>query len=255
MTSIKKTLIYYWYVHSTGWQDLYDLHISNLKIYKDVFDKEIFIISRDDDTNPEYVSAVIDKLRSIFPDAEFKAYKNDKTLRESCYFYNEIATKLQDYPDEWYFFAHNKGVDTYYTSKENCKDWICGMYFMNLNFMDSIETNMNLKDTCVIGTYLIRGVKQWSFLKYNWHFSGTFWWFNPSRVYKVMKENNNEIPSNNRYFTEGFFGSVIPDDEKYRRPSLMVYYANWRKGITWMPERLKSCYCNIYDNVAEYKKR
>lgn len=249
MTNIKKTLLYYWYVHPTGWNEIYNFHIKNLKIYKDVFDNEIFIISRDDDTKQEYIDNVKNHIIEIFPNVEFREYKNDKELRESFWFYNEIALKLKDLPDAWYFFAHNKGVDTWYTSKELCYKWIAGMYFMNLHNVDGVESHMSLEDTCVIGTYLIRNVKAWSFLKYNWHFSGTYWWFNPHRVYDVMIKNNNSIPINNRYFTEGFFGSVIPDEERYRRPALMRYDANWRYGFAWMNKEMQKTFAVKYQSL------
>jgi len=162
-----KTLIYYFYVHPTGWNDLYDFHIYNLKAYKEVFDKQIFIISHDPDTLTIHIDNVRKAIHSVFPDAEIRNYANDKDLRESKWFYNEIATKLSQLPDQWYFFAHNKGVDTWYTPVDNCKRWIMGMYFMNLNYMDKIEEQMDQYETCVIGTYLIRNVKAWPWLRYN----------------------------------------------------------------------------------------
>lgn len=234
-----KTLLFYWYVRNDGWHDLYDFHLKNLEAYKDVFDSAIFIISHDDDTKQKYIEAVIEKLKNIYPDAEYRCYRNDKKLRESKYVYEEIALKLKDMPDQWYFWGHCKGIDSKYVSMPHCYKWVAGMYFMNLYFIDEVEKYMNDSETCTIGTYLMRNYKAWSFLKYQWHFSGTFWWFNPHRIYELIIKLGNKIPLNDKYFSEGFFGSVIPDNEKYRKPSLLKYNANHYNGFFWMTEEMR----------------
>ena len=237
---MSKKLIYYWYVHKTGWNALYDLHIHFLKRYKERFDEQLFIISVDQDTRKDYIVNVINAIKNIFTDAEIIEYQNDPVLRESKYFYNEIATKLNELGDRWIFFAHNKGIDTWYAKPEILKGWIEGMYFMNLNYIDLIEEQMSHNTTCVIGTYLITCLKAWPWLRYNWHFSGTYWWFNPKRISKLMYEKGTYLPSNNsRYFTEGCWGTCIPDNDKYRKPALGMYEANWRYGYSWMPEYMK----------------
>lgn len=233
-------LIYYWYIHKTGWNKLYNFHLHYLKRYADRFTHQTFIIAVDPDTPKDYITAVTNHIKEIFPNAEIKEYPNDPQLRESNYFYNEIATKLNEMENGWYFFAHNKGVDTWYARQDILHNWIEGMYFMNLQYPDRIEEQMNSPYTCVIGTYLIRNVKAWPWLRFNWHFSGTYWWFNPKRISKLIYEKGTAIPStNDRYFTESCWGTCIPDNEKYRRPALDMYEANWRYGYQWMSEEMK----------------
>jgi hypothetical protein len=237
-----KTLLYYWYIHDTGWKPIYNFHLLNLRVYKGVFSKAIFILSHDDGINQEYIDKVKTSILEIFPNAEIRYYKNDKQLRESVWFYNEVALKLYEFPDQWYFFAHNKGVDTFYTTEINLKRWIGGMYYMNLSNMEEIEREMNSDETCAIGTFLVRNFKPWTFLKYNWHFSGTYWWFKPSKIKEISDNLKNPIPSNDRYFTEGFLGSLIPDEEKYRKPALMVYNTKWSQhgdGLGWMTKEMR----------------
>ena len=93
-------------------------------------------------------------------------------------------------------------------------------------------------DTCVIGIYLIanRRPKNMSWLTYNYHFSGTYWWFNPKRICDVMKTYNSKIPNNDRYFTESLWGTIIPNDYRYIKPALDMYQARWKHGFEWMPE-------------------
>lgn len=232
MTNTK--LIYYWYVHNMPWPSLYDLHIRMLNEYKDRFSEQEFIISTDANTKPEYKENVMNHIKDIFPDAQFTFYENDRQLRESKYFYNEIAMKLEQMEDRWYFFAHNKGIDTRYAPGDMCKMWIIGMYYMNQNYPEKIEEQMG-DDTCVIGTYLLRNLKAWHWLQFRWHFSGTYWWFNPKRIVNVMKEKNTSLPPNNdRYFTEGCWGTCLPDEEPYRKPALGNYNTNWRMKFDWM---------------------
>lgn len=233
MTNTK--LIFYWYIHNRDWHYLYDIHIKLLNEYKDRFSEQEFIIATDSDTKQEYIDAVIAKLKSIFPNAKFTFYENDKQLRESKYFYNEIATKLDQMDDRWYFFAHNKGVDSHYAPGVLCKMWVVGMYYMNLNYPEKILEDMNKPKTCVIGTYLLHGFKYWPWLTFGWHYSGTFWWFNPKRISSLIKEKNTSIPQkNDRYFTESCWGSCIPDDDLYRKPALGKYNAQWRNKFNWM---------------------
>ena len=234
-----KTLIYYFYVHKTGWNPLYNLHFFFLSRYRERFDSQNFILAIDEDTPKENVERVKKAILEIFPSAQITYYPNDPELRESNYFYNEIASNLTQLPDQWYFFAHNKGVDTWYASPELCRGWISGMYFMNLNYMDEIEKQLSYPEMCVIGTFLIRNVKAWKWLRYNWHFSGTFWWFNPRHIYKVMIKHNTSIPENSRYFTEGVWGTTIPDNERYRQPALGMYEANWRYCFQWMTPKMR----------------
>ena len=234
---MKKTLLYYWYVHKQ-WNDLYDFHFDNLQAYKDVFDEEIFIISRDKTTEQEKIDRVENRIKEIFPNAQFEYYDNNPELRESLWFFNEVAAKLKQWPDNWYFFAHNKGVDTFYKTPDDCRRWIAAMYFMNLHDMEEIEKEMNSDETCVIGTYLIRNLRAWPWLKYRWHFSGTYWWFNPKKAHDIITKYKSVYPPNNRYFTEGFWGSVIPDEERYRKPSLLMYGANHNQKFNWMNDEL-----------------
>ncbi len=250
---MNKELIYYFYVHKTGWNDLYNIHFYYLEKYKDRFDAQTFIIATDNDTPAEHIHNVERAIINIFPSAKIIYYPNDKELRESNYFYNEIALKLDDFDDKWYFFSHNKGVDTYYTTKEVCEFWIEAMYFMNLNYMNDIEKQMN-GDTAVIGTFLIRNLKAWSWLKYNWHFSGTYWWFRPHKVNAIIKENKSSFPANSRYFTEGFFGSVIPDDHRYVKPSLDIYNANYRQKTNWMSRHIRKDFMYINNDVKSNGK-
>ena len=52
--------------------------------------------------------------------------------------------------------------------------------------------------------------------KYKWHYSGTFFWFVPSRLKKYIDDNKITFPSKHgRWDTEGFFGGIFPKDSPH----------------------------------------
>ena len=248
---MKKKMIFYWYVPSCGWYEIYDLHIKNLNIYKDRFDEVSFIISVDgvdDDGYKRNIDLTIDKLRCIFPNAKFIMYKNDKELRESVYFYNEIVMKLNQFDnDVIIFFAHNKGVDSWYAN-DRLGTWINLMYFENLFNVDRISDYFSKESVCCAGTYTIMNLKAWNFLKYSWHYSGTFFWICPKRILNMIHANNEVIPPNGRYATEGFLGSVIPNDDKYRI-AILGRATEVHLGNVWIENNMSSEEKRVYENL------
>lgn len=237
---MKKRMIFYWYVPFWGWHDIYNLHMKNLELYKDRFDEVDFIISIDNcetDLYKENIEMTIERLKSLFPDANFIMYGNDKELRESVYFYNEIVMKLDSFPeDEIIFFAHNKGVDSWYAGGR-LETWINLMYFENLRDADYIERCFSEKTICCAGTYTIMDLKAWDFLKYRWHYSGTFFWICPKRIGELIRKNGETIPPNGRYATEGFLGSVIPNDDRYR-VAILGRAAEVHLGNLWIENNM-----------------
>ena len=183
------------------------MHLKNLSLYKDVFDEVYFVFSYDDDTNFSFVLYSIVKVHNVIPNMKFKTFKNNEMFGESLYFYNEIATKLDNFDkNDVLFFAHND-------FSENLQYWINIMYFANLYNIDRINNYANDDDVLCMGTFLTLG-KYFDFMEYGWHYSGTFFWFKPYLMQKSINERNKEIPQNERYFTEAFFGSVIPYNDR-----------------------------------------
>ena len=216
-----KKLIFYWYVPEFEWHELYDLHLKNLEYFKDCFDKKVFVLAFDDKTKGTgKVERTMQKIHNVISDATFVMYDNDAFLRESLYFYNEIAKKFNKLPnDEAIFFAHNKGVSSTYYDKSNVVCWINTMYYCCLHDMELIDKYLEEPTTCSIGSLCIRHSNPFGhfFQKYAWHYSGTFFWIVPHRINKVIELSNAQLPPNDRYFTEGFLGCVIPDDDRFRK--------------------------------------
>ena len=221
---MNKIFLFYWYI-SDSWNIIYDYHLQNLKYYikKYGFDEKIFIIAYDKNVNQNLFVKTINCLRECIPDAKFMFYDNDPDLRESYYFYNEIAMKLDRFkPNDVIFFAHNKGKYTYYDRDVDI--WVNLLYYGNLNDPQKIENFLANNNQICFGTFtkqnetIIRlfGSIYAPFLtqRYKWHYSGTFFWFKPYLLHQEIKNNSLTMEENSRYFTEKFLGHLIPFDEK-----------------------------------------
>lgn len=251
---MKKILKYYWYVNKDGWNYIYDIHLRNLRVFKNVFDEAEFIISFDCGETPlEYVGDTIERLRGIFPDAKFTAYQNNKDNRESQYFYYEIENKLDSFDDDTaIFFAHNKGLATDYVTMVDRIAWINIMYYYNLRFIPRIDELLANEKVCAIGHFKIY-YPYWTNCKYNWHFPGTYFWVVPSRLKKRIEENNvKSLDWLDRYSTEGFLGTVFSYEDEAcveMKPSKGEFESirKWLKNN--VTEQEKEEYIQLYGDV------
>ena len=251
---MKKVLKYYWYVNPNGWSNLYDIHLNNLRTYREAFNETEFIISFDCGETPlTEVDTVINKIREIFPDAKFTAYQNNKDNRESHYFYYEIENKLGEFDDDTViFFAHNKGINTNYVTRVDCVTWINLMYYYNLRFISAIDKILENEDVCAISHFKMY-YPHWDKCTYNWHFPGTYFWMVPSRLKKRMEKDNIAIPDwFDRYSTEGFFGTLFSYDDKacvQLKPSKGEFESmrKWLKNNA--TEQEKEEYIQLYGDV------
>ena len=220
---MNKKLIYYWYVPAE-WDKVYDLHLKNIKLYIPHYDfkEKLFVISYDKGnyTVPMYVLTVLEKIREIVPDAKFVFYDNDPVLRDSKYFYNEIAMKLGEFDkDDVIFYAHAKGKYSNYVSQFERDLWVNLMYFGNLFNKSKLESFIEDPDKVCFGTItttfeIIEVITAFKESPYKWFYGGTFLWFKPYSLYEEMKRNNLVFPNNSRYFCEAFIGYTVPFDER-----------------------------------------
>lgn len=218
---MKKICFFYWYVPEFYWHPIYDLHLKNLYNFKDVFDEITFVIAYDEFTNA--VTKTVESIGYFIPEAKFLLTINDKEKRESKFFYEEIAYKMGEFPDDVaIFFAHNKGVDTVYVPLKDRNEWVESLYFLNLHDVDKINSALSNECVCAAGSARLKNYappqfKGWC--KYEWMYTGTFFWIVPKRVYNYAQKHDIKIDFEvGRYSTEGFLGAIFPDDaiECYR---------------------------------------
>ena len=215
---MRKTLIFYWYIHKTGWHWTFDIHLKHLSELQGIFDKKRFVLSIDKDTPIEHINETINKLKETCPDMTYEFFMNDAISRESSFFFEEIVLKLPKFgDDEAIFFAHNKGVQTTYISKERCVNWINDLYVDNLANVDEINGWLNDENVCCIGTHIHDDMVppgMAKVAKYGWHYAGTFFWLVPKRIYKyvVDHEEGKILGNTGRYYAEGFLATILPYD-------------------------------------------
>ena len=211
---MKKTLVFYWYVPSFFWHEVYDLHLKNLALYKDVFDYILFAISVDE--NSCDVDETINRIKSVVPNANFVVVENNKEQRESKFFYDSIISSIGSATQEGaIFFAHNKGVESTYMPNDERDRWINTMYYFNLRNQGKIDEMLSDEKTIVIGTAKIVNYTSIGFAwcEHKWHYTGTFYWIVPNRLNKWLADNSIvPMPVNGRYYAEGFWGTLFNDD-------------------------------------------
>lgn len=257
---MNKKLIYYWYVPAE-WDNVYDLHLNNIKLYFSRYDfqEKLFVIcyNRGDNTVAPYVIITIEKIRDVVPDAKFIFYDNDTVLREAKYFYNEIAMKLGEFgKNDVIFFAHCKGKYSNYKPINIRNLWVDLLYFGNLYYVDKIEDFINDPEKVCFGTLCANTNKykelninmpsQFEKQRYQWHYSGTFFWFKPYRILEEIEKNNTQITENNRFFAEMFLGDTIPLDKNKVVCNFGLYEDDILKFIQQLSEKEKSDFIEFH---------
>lgn len=210
---MKKTLVYYNFVSNN--KTLTELHFSLLREYAYIFDEVRFCISIDDTEDKDTIQSIEEKILDIFSVRSipviFYVIKNDKTLCEAPFFYNEITKKLNEY--ELVFYAHGKGMQTG-NNEESIRHWITSMYYYCLNFMDEVEEKLVKKSAYYsYGHFLFN---KFSHFFNEAHFRnvycGTFCWINAKKLCDYMEDQSILLPKpSDRYFSENFLSLITPD--------------------------------------------
>ncbi|MBP5724907.1 MAG: hypothetical protein J6X18_15200 [Bacteroidales bacterium] len=193
---VTKNLVFSFYVFD-GFEDneAIKLHLKCLKKYSNIFDNAKFVISIKDTSNIGMIKKAESMITECgFKNLEFKVKQNDcyceaRTLKD------EILDKIDTF-EGLTFFAHTKGV-TNVTNKEIKKEsvlkWVAGMYYMNLNFIEEVESCLIYHFDCsMFGSYKVVSDKIEN--KNRRWYAGTFYWINTNRLSNNMKNRGIEMP-------------------------------------------------------------
>lgn len=261
---MNKKLIYYWYVPAE-WDKVYDLHLKNIKLYFPQYDfkEKLFTLgyNKGDYTVVPYVLKTIEKIREVVPDAKFMFYDNDPVLREAKHFYNEIAMKLGEFDeDDVIFYAHAKGKYSDYRPAQIRDLWVNLMYFGNLYNPKEIEEFINNKESICLGTLGMDthnwkevGAKlndEFKVQRFQWHYSGTFFWIKPHQLKEYITKHNITIPENSRFFAECFPGNVVPFEGNESVQRYGQFDGDYAKYINDMPEKDRRDFINIHQTLT-----
>lgn len=218
-----KTLIYYLYAPRII-PDIYDLHIRLLNQYIYIFDNINLYIGIDNrESNKKYIidlytmylsKSNLSKSINIIP------IENDPVDREGKCFKEYVIDKLSDY--DIVLFGHGKGISNY--KNKSLIEWINGLYYFNLNYIDDVEDTLINNNQCSYGSYFLSHSLLYN--RFKWIYSGGFQWIN-CKVLKSYIDNNkinvdkfynnlhkrilyNDVAS--RWFSEGFLGCLFPKE-------------------------------------------
>jgi|688.fasta_scaffold340124_2 hypothetical protein len=176
---MKKNLIYYFYLKNNKVLDkVTTIHLNALKHYSHLFDGEkiIYVATDNNIDNKDEVLNLFNFLGTC----DIKFVKNDLELRESKYFIESI-NKIKD-KNSLTFYGHSKGLTTE-GNPDAMIDWITSMYFFNLDSMFLTEKYEKLMNTHVFSGTLRKHVSCPPCVSSDWHYSGTFFWFNTKKLF------------------------------------------------------------------------
>ena len=217
---MEKTLVYHLYVNSVDINEkpLYKLHQKCLNIYKDRFDKALFVVTVDDLANTELIGNAIKWILDINFGKEFdiKVKKND-ALCESKTFQKYVLDNTNI--NGMVFFAHNKGSNNFEsTNPDLIKDsvfmWVSGMYYYNLNYMDEVNGALCGKKyypECMYGAFLMeKDIDDDRLFLAPYHYAGNFYWLNIEYYrYLINEKKIPQVVATNPMFSEMFPGYVF----------------------------------------------
>jgi hypothetical protein len=196
---MKKNLIYYLYLENPYFIDKTTLiHLNCLKFFKNIFDGEkiIYVTSNNKIENEDEIKGLFDFFNTT--NITFKV--NDSEKRESFYFLEQMS-KIES-ESSITFFAHNKGV-TNNGEPDSLLNWILSMYFFNLSGLYISEINDSLNDKYNFYGVLRKTVSCPPWVYSNWHYSGTYFWFNTKKI----KTSDLSFFNEGRFEVESFPGN------------------------------------------------
>jgi hypothetical protein len=153
---------------------------------------------------------VISEFPSRF-DIEFLFAQNDKSVGETPHFIKMAKMVESQNEDEITFYAHAKGV-SYPNPSSAIRIWCDKMYYHNLADMGFTEHIFSLGYDSM-GCFRRISRRLGKDRGKIWHFSGTFFWFRHSAVFK--NEWKDAIRNDCRWGVEGFLGKMMPMEKSF----------------------------------------
>jgi hypothetical protein len=205
--NVPKNLIYFIY-YGGNLTHYHRLNLRLLNKYWSVFNgKKVVKVAVDG-------KALLEPLKSLLPsDCEFEIVENNSRLGESVHFIDSIG-KVNDGIT---FYAHCKGISR--PVWKGLDIWIERMYKDNLEAIPELKENLF---SGVCGKLLPCP----PYVPQEFHYSGSFYWFNTDKVKARIKE----MPMD-RYLTERFPAIIAKQSE------CVFKYPSFNKNLNYYDER------------------
>ena len=194
-----KNLVYYCYFENSEINEFANYNITLINKYLPLFNGQRIIKIAVDDLSRDNSHLI-----NLFPNCEIELVQNNTETRESEYFIQslkEIKNK-----NSLTFFAHNKGSKNGVAGNNVVKVWLLSMYFFNLeeHYLSNIEYNLTNDKTFSGIMQITVPCPPW--VTTNWHYSGTFFWFNTEKLFSIAGWDSFE---KGRFSVEGYPGKMV----------------------------------------------
>lgn len=242
-----KNLVYYCYFENSEINEFVKYNLTLLNRYLSIFDGQKIIKIAVDDLSKDN-----DKLISLFPNCDVELVQNNSETRESEYFIESL--KEIKNTNSITFFAHNKGSKNGGAGNNVVKIWLLSMYFFNLeeSYLSNIEYNLTNDKTFSGIMQITVPCPPW--VTTNWHYSGTFFWFNTQKLFNI---DGWDIFEKGRFSVEGYPGQMVDVSQSHVTLCSENYNWNSYQPIIWnkyltkesIGEEAINKYLQLYKNI------
>jgi hypothetical protein len=242
-----KNLVYYCYFENSEINEFVKYNLTLLNRYLSIFDGQKIIKIAVDDLSKDN-----DKLISLFPNCDVEVVQNNSETRESEYFIESL--KEIKNTNSITFFAHNKGSKNGGAGNNVVKIWLLSMYFFNLeeSYLSNIEYNLTNDKTFSGIMQITVPCPPW--VTTNWHYSGTFFWFNTQKLFNI---DGWDIFEKGRFSVEGYPGQMVDVSQSHVTLCSENYNWNSYQPIIWnkyltkesIGEEAINKYLQLYKNI------
>ena len=194
--------------------DMFEYHIKKLHKYVPKFNNKRVVniaVGGENLYSPEFVK---EKLHGL--DIEFVETPNDGSYRETVGFLEKLLPTVKSYDEnEFTFFGHSKSNSDRRQIESHKKPhrlWTEYCYEKNLQDIDFVVEKLQNYDSYGIFKRDV-GLEK-VVPNSTWHYSGTFFWFKNSTLFRKLDELKPEL-HDLRYETEAFLGKYIETDKAY----------------------------------------
>lgn len=237
---MKKLVFHFFITRERVESELYRVHYECLSKYSGIFDEVYYTLSLDDTSDHDLIHSFEHRLLDITRcgNVTFRVVQNDKYC-EAETFRSQVVSRLGS--DDLVFFGHSKGCSNLGNfDYESLLQWVVGMYYFSLNFMDEVEKSLYNRPYVSYGPFLTFNDEKHDIRKVpvnRWCYIGTFFWINSRKLNDWIKLTGAHVPSmSDRFYAEEFLGNLSPH-------SAFGYSHGNRFGINMT---------DYYNNAREY---
>jgi hypothetical protein len=207
---MKKNLVYFMYLKDGVIGKFAEVNLKLLNNYLSIFDGQKIIKIAVDDVEKD--TSLLTDIFSEVTDCTVEIVKNDPEKADGETFINALK-QLRKEPSLT-FYSHAKGASIDYGEEkfQVHKLWMFSMYFYNLEPEFVTEIEYQLQNGKSFSGILRKEINCAPWVVTDWHYSGTFYWFN---TLDILNTDNWDALETNRFTAEAFPGHIVPLEKSH----------------------------------------